>query len=418
MKVTYRTVGKAVYRIPDPDPESKMYRMVLYVAAKDLPDGLPSHGNPRKPNVERRLYSKVEASFLDPENKLFLYQNRGITVVAESVTVSGDQSEVVVEISDDPSDKGGVIDGRHTETLLLGSDNREGIRHQRPNQPIAVTILYGIEKKDRTGVTVALNSTIPVSALSNLNAQGFFESMKSALSGSRVLDRVQFEQNGVGEKEASVAHLIETMYVLRLDLFQGNLEDVSDRGKHPSYVVTATKQKIHEAFPRDQLHYEQMYPVLKDICSLHDLMEGKSHALYAKQKRSSKAFQKGHYETTWLGRETDYRLHRNATLPMLSAFRHVLEIDSKTGLYRWKLPFRQVVALFGYLAGSWVNRITKNLGDVIEEGTNIVLIAKLAEFAKDRDEWTRMYDDVELFLLKSRELLDKPFDVKVLPQLD
>jgi len=404
--------------------------MILYVAAKDLPDGLPAHGNPRKPNVERRLYSKVEDSFLDHSNELFIYQNRGITVYGESVTVSGDNSEVTVEISDNPADKGGVVDGRHTETLLLGSEHREAARLLRPNQPIMVTILYGIENKDRTGVTVALNSTIPVSALSNLNAQGFFESMKEALfepvvqsqsrtlDRSRILNRVQFEQNGVGEKEASVAHLIETMYILRLDLFPGNLEDVSDRGKHPSYVVTATKQKIHEAFPKEQLEYERMYPLLKDICTLHDAMEGYSHRLYQKQKRSSKAFFSGNYETTWLGTKTDYRIHRYAILPMLSAFRHLLEIDNKTCCYKWRIPFRQVVTLFGHLAGTWVNRITKNLGDVIEEGTNIVLIAKLGEFAKDRDEWTRMYNDVELFYLKSRDLLEKPFNIDLLPPID
>lgn len=417
MKVVYKTLN-GTFRIPDPNSNSsRPYRMIIQTAVKDLPEGLPAHGNPRKPNIDRKLYEKVADSFRKSDNDLFLYQNRGITVIAESIVVSGDQTEVEVEISDNPADKGGVVDGRHTETLLLGNGDTPGIRDERPDQAIMVTLLYGIEKPKRTGVTVALNSTIPISQLSNLNAQGFFETLKAALVGTPMEDRVQFEQNGEGERDASVAHLIEVMYVLRLDLFNSNLDSVTERGKHPSYVITATKQKIHEAFPSEQQEYEKMYPLIKDICFLYDFIEGKSAVLYARQKKSKEAF-KDAYVTTWRGSEAKSVLHRNAVLPMLSAFRSMLQIGDM-GIYEWKIPFKQVLHLFARQAGTWVARLTKSvsgLGDA-DSRSNQLLISALQEYAKSRDEWTRMYDDLDLRYRKDAHLLSGPFQADSLEPL-
>jgi hypothetical protein len=163
--VTYKSTN-GVVRLNDPDPNpnsDRPYRLFLYVKVKDLPEGLPAHGNPRKPNIDRKLYEKVQASFEDLANDYFLYQNRGLVVFTEEAVVSADNRSVTVDISEVPSDKGGVVDGRHTETLLIGVDGN-GIRNMRPDQCILVQILGNVVKEKRTSVTVALNSTIPVSS--------------------------------------------------------------------------------------------------------------------------------------------------------------------------------------------------------------------------------------------------------------
>jgi hypothetical protein len=400
--------------LDDPDPGSdRPYRLFLNVRVKDLPEGLPAHGNVRQPNIMRKLYAKVEASFKDLTNTHFLYQCRGMVVFPEEATISADNRSVSIEVSDVPEDKGGIVDGRHTETLLIGIDG-EGIRNMRPDQCILVQILVNVVKDKRTSVTVALNSTIPVSSLSHLNAQGYFESMKEALHrrSSPLLHRIQFEQNGEGVKAASIAHLIEMLYCLRLDYFQGNLSDAGDRMKHPSGVLTATKQKIHEAFPRDQQEYEKFYAILPEICTLYDVIEANSHKVYKVQrKQNPRAFQEGNYETTWFGTEAKFVLHRNAVLPMISAFRYMLELGP-TGSYQWKVPFSQVLRLFLHLAGPWVYRVTKNVPGVVTSGdTNQMLITALLEFAKDRDEWMHMYNELELKFIKEPEILKREFHI-------
>jgi hypothetical protein len=123
--------------------------------------------------------------------------------------------------------------------------------------------------------------------------------MKEALQrrSSPLLHRIQFEQNGEGIKAASIAHLIEVLYCLRLDYFQGNLSDAGDRMKHPSGVLTATKQKIHEAFPRDQQEYEKFYNILPEFA--HSAMSSRpTHwSTKVQRKQNPRAFR--NYETTW-----------------------------------------------------------------------------------------------------------------------
>jgi hypothetical protein len=417
-KFTYRPTNGKSYLIEDPDPQQReRYKLAFYTRVGDLPEGVPAHGNPRKPNIDRKLYERLASSFLDPENDVFVYQHRGLIVMAETIRHLEDGS-IEAEISDDPEAKGGVIDGCHSETLLLGDGPAgiRGIRDSNPDRSIFVQIYHGIsERAKRTRVSVALNSQIPISNLSNLNAQGYFEGLKGALRGTPIEGRVQYEQNGPGDKIAAVAHLIELMYVMRLDLFPDNLAptwDPSDpkpkktkRGRHPSYVITATKQNIHEAFPDEQLKYESMYGVLPQICELYDIIESQSHRIFRRQHQKSKAFTRGRYLTTWQGLEADYVLHRYAVLPMISSFRYVLETGTD-GNYQWKLPFPQVKGLFCFMAGPWINRMAKYISGIYEGGrANTILISSLQEFAKDRDAWTRMYDDLDLRYRKSEDVI-------------
>lgn len=425
MRVVYKTTtGVSRLNESNPDVTGKRYTLRFYVKAKDLPLGLPAHGNVRKPNIKRKLYGSVEGSFKDLENDLFHIQNRGITTYSEKVEISEDGMEVAVEVSDKPSDKGGVADGRHTETLLLGTETQEGIRDFRPDQEVLVTVFHGIDVAKRTSCTVALNSTIPVSEVSKFNAQGFFESLKLAIANTPMAGRVQFEQNGDGLKGASVAHLIEVLYTLRLDLFKDNLESVKKRGRHPCYVVTATKQKVHENFPVDQLEYEKFYPIIGTIGYLYDYIEGCSHSLFQAQKKGKKAFQRENQGkkkkgrlTTWTGMDVNLVLHRNAVLPMISAFRFMLEIGPD-GNYRWKIPFPQVLSLYCHVAGTWIGWITNYLGSLSVTGTktNLMLIQALQEFAKDREGvWTRFYADLEYRCLKDPSLLTQKYTGRNLP---
>jgi hypothetical protein len=68
--------------------------------------------------------------------------------------------------------------------------------------------------------------------------------------------------------------------------------------------------------------------------------------------------------------------------------------------------------LFLHLAGPWVYRVTKNVPGVVTSGdTNQLLITALLEFAKDRDEWMHMYNELELKFIKEPEILEREFHI-------
>lgn len=391
--------------LPDPDVRGR-YRLNFYCRVRDLPENVPHHGNPREVNPDKRLCDTVREDFADPENQLFHYMNRGFKILAESTVVSP-TGFVDLEISDDPADKGGMIDGRHTEFLLL-EKNAAGValRDVCPDKCVYIEVLVDIPKENRTPVSVALNSSTPISTLSTFNAEGYFETMKAALRGSPMENRIVYVQNGNGEKGAEVSHLIELMFVMRCDLFQDNLARLNTvRGKHPSYIVTSTKQGVHLDFPDDLGIYEQMYGILPQICELYDHIEGETYRFFTSRKQSKKAFDDDRQFTTWTGRESQLTFHRWAVLPMISAFRCLLGLNHE-GKYAWKIPFEKVIELYDKVASKWADRVT---GDVKGEyKSNSIRISYLQEFAKTRDNWVRFYDDVHLEYIKGFIKFDVP----------
>jgi hypothetical protein len=389
VKFKFPTTSGAV-TLHDSNPSKKRCRTIFYCKAKHFQRGLPHPGNPRQPNTKIKTCEDIRRSFRNKNNDVFEYMHRGLTIMAESVKV--DNNLVTVEVSDDPAKKGGLIDGRHTESLLFD----ENMLDEDPERIFLVQVLHGIRRSlDRVDIAVALNSQTALTKVSALNAHGVFDSLKKALEGTDILDRVQFEQNGDGEKEASVSHLINLMFTMRLDLFPGNIWE--SRGKHPNYVVTATKQGIREDYPSKVEYYEKLFPVLPQICTLYDLIEGASHSIYKSRKQAPKAFRqkrgKRVVKTTWRGWETTgITLPRDAILPLISAFRLLLK-EGTDGKYQWRIPFYpNVINLYHRQINSWVDRLIKYGGfKASSNGSNQVLMTQINDYAKNRDTWGSAY---------------------------
>jgi hypothetical protein len=374
----------------------KAFKTSFYVKVRDLPTGLPAFGNPRSPNIDRRLYSQIEKSFLNESNQVFHLQNRGITIFAERVSISGDQKKVEVTISDNPQNLGGVIDGRHTELLLLGDGITPGIRDQMPDRSIVITIFHDLPISWRSDTATALNTSSSLPIGSAHNSKGYFEGIKGVIRGTILENRVQFHQNGVGKKDSSIGHLINLMYVMRLDLFPGSPDD--EKGKiHPSYSLTASKQKFHEEFPKELGHYAKLYPILVDLCHLYDIIETQTCYLVKAAKKGESLNLKGsETASTWMGRPAMSALHVSLVLPMLSAFRFLMEIGPD-GNYRWKIPFYQVCNIYYQVALSWHKKVqddskTKDLFE--RNSSNRVAISVFEAFGANRYNWSFFYNKI------------------------
>ena len=65
---------------------------------------------------------------------------------------------------------------------------------------------------------------------------------------------------------------------------------------------------------------------------------------------------RGKHQFPIIDKQSSYRLARSALLPMLGAFRWMVEEDTDTGRYRWRGGFNDVLALWRDVAPKMVNQ--------------------------------------------------------------
>ena len=102
--------ARFIRRVPDPVfPHCE--RHVLIAAMKDLPPGLPTDPNPRKPRVDRLIWREIKKHLLNEEGtpNTFHLKNKGITLIADRVNKIDEEN---VELVFD--DGQGIVDGGHT----------------------------------------------------------------------------------------------------------------------------------------------------------------------------------------------------------------------------------------------------------------------------------------------------------------
>jgi hypothetical protein len=93
--------------------------------------------------------------------------------------------------------------------------------------------------------------------------------------------------------------------------------------------------------------YRKLRPILKDILSLHDtiqlefpkLLERNGKTYSEVVERSSKR----PHEFPFLGTRSTERLAKGALLPVLAAFRWMVEADSASGAVKWRVGFDKVL---------------------------------------------------------------------------
>ena len=109
-----------VRRIPDPVfPQCE--RHILMCAIGDLPNGIPTDPNPRKPRIDRLIWREIKKHLLNEEGtpNTFHLKNKGITLIAQRVIKIDDEK---VELAFE--DGQGIVDGGHTYELLLTEPKR------------------------------------------------------------------------------------------------------------------------------------------------------------------------------------------------------------------------------------------------------------------------------------------------------
>jgi hypothetical protein len=334
--------ARFIRRVPDPVfPHCE--RHVLIAAMKDLPPGLPTDPNPRKPRVDRLIWREIKKHLLNEEGtpNTFHLKNKGITLIADRVNKIDEEN---VELVFD--DGQGIVDGGHT--YELGQENRAEIEELNAGNNgempmitpfIKLEVLTGFPRELWPEIAGGLNTAVQVQEMSLMELQNEFDWIKEELHGQPYGKRIAYRE---GENAPYDARDL----VVLLDLF--NIFDFpNDGSEHPVRAYTS-KAQVLSNYKAKQKQYENLRPILKDILMLHDTiaLEGRDKHNSAGGKGGKLAFvesrKRGQFEFVFIGEESKYRVIGGALFPMLAAFRWLVQKNPKTGAVEWRGGFKAV----------------------------------------------------------------------------
>jgi len=137
--------------------------------------------------------------------------------------------------------------------------------------------------------------------------------------------------------------IIALMTCFLIDQYPNNVSD------HPIFAYEKKKTAL-DLFAANEDAYKKVRPILRDILRLYDIISleakgkwnkatgGKAgHATFVEKRK------RGQFEFIFIQKEDEYRLYPAAAVPMLAAFRWMVEEDASKKRYRWRGGFKAVL---------------------------------------------------------------------------
>jgi hypothetical protein len=382
-KQTFHFLAPISRRIPDPvfKQQHGIERHLFMVPVKSMPKGVPLDPNARRPNTNRRVYQRVENSLLDidAEPGTFHLKNKGITIIAESVEQKGN------DVYDVEIDGGqGIVDGGHTYTII--ESNLENPKLPT-NQFVSVEVRVGIPESWYPDIAQGLNTSVQVQEMSLDNLRGYFSWLIEELKSEPYFPSIAWSENDPGEYDAR--DIVGLLMAFNVALFPANGDD------HP-VASYEKKSSALKSFEQNAAVYEKMRPIAKDILRLHDIIAREGPELWNQLNPGAKA---GHL--SWVeyrdgkqkphaflfsGATGQRRLYDGALYPMLAAYRWYVERDKKSGLFRWRKSFDEVVSKFRDRDAKELLTATRHMSDQLGRNPNAI--------GKSRPHWGQMLNIV------------------------
>lgn len=385
LKVTFKTDYSRHY----PDPLNKHYapglfnieHYVFLCKAKGLPLHIPKDPNPRGQNTDREVYKEVRNSLLSREDLTFHLKNKGITILATSVDLSNDKQTAVITFMEG----NGIVDGGHTYKIIC--ENQDECPE---NQYVKIEVLTGISSQMIDDIAGGLNTAVQVQVMSLANLTGRFKWIEQELSDMPYENQIVYRENTPGTYDVRDVVALLTLF---------NIEKYSEHsGTHPKLAYTSKKMSL-DMYLKDEVSYQKLRPILKDILCLHDYVQIRGRDLYNKKyagKGAALAFFesriRGEYEFIFIGEQHKCRLFDGALYPILASFRFLVEQKPGNAVYSWKVGSFENVKKFFDVVGADLINLTKNTSDTRDRNPNAI--------GKDDNHWDNLYKTVALAYLQ------------------
>ncbi len=192
---------------------AKTYFAVVSVA--QIPTNLPLTPNLRRANKKTEVFQQI-LNTLRTAPERFFERNNGIKLAASNIEIEQTKkgSGIWIDFGDSIA-TGGVLNGGHT-LAAIESARIEGVPLDKAR--VKVEILCGLDDKEVSTTSVAVNTATPVDTRSKLNALGVFEPIKAYLDTQTESDypplRIAYYQNqeGIGRyPHCSVVHIYDLL---------------------------------------------------------------------------------------------------------------------------------------------------------------------------------------------------------------
>ena len=318
------------------------------VPVSAIATNLPNTPNLRVANIKTQVAKDVAVSLRKNDGNFHL-KNKGITMLATSVSRSGEGWDVVLTPSV-TQDSDGILDGGHTYAVICDA-RKDNVSLDKQYVFVNVRTNVPVEGSLRAQIAEALNKTTAVSAGSLLNRLGEFDWIKEALSTSGCA--VAWRQNESGVK---VEELVARLYACNTQ--------VTDH--HKSY---SSRASTLSAYRKDSTILISHRNAVTDILWLYEQiafsLTEQAEALLGKRAITSSGNQTPLMDHSYDGKKR--RLVGGITLPLLSSFRACL-IETENGWHFNKdraalasLPRTQSGVLLGKVVEHW-NEVGKDPG--------------------------------------------------------
>lgn len=390
--------AKYARRLPDPnfgkDGKLKQGNLEFHtflVNCRDIPQNLPLEANARRPNTRKQVYQHVRASLLDEkgEQGTFHLKNKGIVIVAQSVTASNVGDEYVISMDRLTQ---GILDGGHTYNLITEALVADLLPE---NQFVFVQVRVGVPREWVTDISQGLNTSVQVEDMSLYNLKGRFDWLKTELVNTSFHGNIAWSENDAGEYSAR--DIISLMYLTNIKLFPSS-------ESHPIAGYEKPSEPLR-VFDTKNADFERQRPVLQDILMLHDWIAYTAQDFYNKGAKMGGS--KGRFAGLSFARKLkkvepvfdsglanrESRLEDAALYPILAAFRVFLQVEPETGQIKWVNSFDTVKLAWSDLAFELV-RATKQTSDEVGRSNNAI--------GKSRSHWDSIYQRVENYYLRQR----------------
>jgi hypothetical protein len=313
-------------------------RNVLFVPVTDLPTGIPTASGMKPPKTRWDVFRDVQASLLDKNGTpgVFHLKNRGITIVGRDLRkIEEDEYEL------DLAAGHGIVDGGNTYRVIIETQQNPDVVLPK-KQFVKVEIMTRVPDEWIPEIASGLNTPMLAYGDSLLPLQDALGWIKDELKDESYFKAIAWSESERAPHDARDILALLTCF---------NVTSYQNTGATHPVAAYDNRGVVLSSFEQDHRQragsYEKLRPILKDVLVLHDTIQLEFPKLLerggARYNEIVERAPKRPHEFAFLGTRSTERLAKGALLPVLAAFRWLVETDPVTGLARWRDGFKGVL---------------------------------------------------------------------------
>lgn len=370
-----------------------------YVAVVSVFD-VPNLDEWRAINIrDAKLTGSVPAAIrktLDEDPSMFLFKNRGLVVTAKDVQFDNELS--ILKLTFEDPDIHGLLDGGHTYKVMQAycSDVDKTTIQSSDQAFVRIEVLEGFSPDQIRDIVDARNTSNQVKDQSLMELAKDFEGIKSAIVGEKYANKIAYKEYEIMEgTDGKIAKPIDIREVVAL-LTVFDKEHYGDNN-HP-IVAYSQKAACLNRFKENRESYKKIYPIIKDILKLWDVIHRDMRKWYVGSKEKQGAGSrfgkitginpKRPTELYFIDEVAGDLIPSSFKYPILAALRAFVEEEK--GRYRWGIDPEI----------SLENGLGEQLTEVVI--ANALELRNPNKLGKTSSVWDQCYSKAQVWYLKSQ----------------